>query len=60
MKKKNQKLTLSKEIISKLSETKITGGAKSGRGEGTWCDSVYKSCAETIHQKCPPIKVPIA
>ena len=55
MKKKNQKLLLSKEIISKLSETKINGGAKTDRGGGTYCDSVYMSCAKTIYQNCPPI-----
>lgn len=55
MKKKNQKLTLNKQTISILNTLNILGGAKSGAGGGSYCDSVYMSCAKTIYQNCPPL-----
>jgi hypothetical protein len=49
MKKKNMKLSFTKETISKLEKLNVQGGVKgitlancpSDRGWGTTCDSVY-------------------
>ncbi|MBK6338808.1 MAG: hypothetical protein IPH74_08800 [Bacteroidetes bacterium] len=60
MKKKNMKLSFTKETISKLEKLNVQGGVKgitlancpSDRGWGTTCDSVYMSCDQTIYRNC--------